>query len=143
MASWLFTPWIEVDMVIRLVVSALVGGIIGFERERMEKPAGLRTYTLVSIGSCLFTLLSLFAFGSESDPGRVAANIVVGIGFLGAGTIIQAQGQVRGLTTAASIWAVSAIGMAFGTGMYLVGLVAAFLIIIVLRVLFKLRHSDK
>ena len=139
----ILTQWLELDMVIRLIVSAVLGGFIGYERERREKPAGLRTHMLVSIGSCLFTILSIYAFGDKSDPGRIAANIVVGIGFLGAGTIVHARGHVSGLTTAASVWAVSAIGMAVGTGFYLIGIVAALLVFIVLRFLMGMENQDK
>jgi putative Mg2+ transporter-C (MgtC) family protein len=127
----LLTPWLELDMVIRLVASALAGGLVGYEREQRDKPAGLRTHMLVSLGACLFTILSVYGF-SGSDPSRIAANIVVGVGFLGAGTIIQSRGRVRGLTTAASVWTVAAIGMAIGTGLYLVGIVSAVLVTIIL-----------
>ena len=98
---------------------------------------------LVAIGSCLFTILSVYAFGDTAAPGRVAANIVVGIGFLGAGTIIHARGKVSGLTTAASVWAISAIGMAIGTGYLLIGIVTSVLIYVVLHVLIKLEHTEK
>ena len=139
----ILTPWLELDMVIRLIVSVIAGGLIGYERERMDKPAGLRTHMLVSTGSCLFTILSMYAFGSGSDPGRVAANIVVGIGFLGAGTVVHARGKVSGLTTAASIWAVSAIGMAIGTGLYIIGIVSTVLVFIVLQLFIKLENLGK
>lgn len=139
----LLTQWLELDMAIRLVVSAFLGGVIGYEREHMEKPAGLRTHMLVAIGACLFTILSVYAFNDTAAPGRTAANIVVGIGFLGAGTIVHARGKVSGLTTAASVWAVSAIGMAIGTGFYILGIVAAILVFIVLRFLIAIEHQDK
>ena len=100
----------------RLLMAAAAGAIVGIERERRERPAGFRTLLLVSAGSCLFTLISLVVAGKGNDPGRVAAGIVTGIGFLGAGAIIRHGGTVQGLTTAASIWAVSAIGMAAGIG---------------------------
>jgi len=100
----------------RLLMAAAAGAVVGIERERRDHPAGFRTLLLVSAGSCLFTLVSIAVAGEDYDPGRVAAGIITGIGFLGAGTIIRHGGTVQGLTTAASIWAVSAIGMAAGIG---------------------------
>jgi putative Mg2+ transporter-C (MgtC) family protein len=103
-------------MLSRLLMAAAAGAIVGIERERRDHPAGFRTLLLVSAGSCLFTLVSIAVAGEDYDPGRVAAGIITGIGFLGAGTIIRHGGTVQGLTTAASIWAVAAIGMAAGIG---------------------------
>lgn len=133
MEIWQLTPWTEVDMVIRLLIAAIIGGIMGFERERAEKPAGLRTNILVCVGAALFTIASLYGFGVLSDPARVAAGIVVGIGFLGAGTIIRRDGGVAGLTTAATIWVVAAIGLAVGSGLYLLGAVTAVVAFFALR----------
>ena len=107
-------PW-QV-MLFRLLLAAGAGAIVGVERERKDHAAGFRTMLLVSAGSCLFTLMSVVVAGSEHDPGRIAAGIITGIGFLGAGAIIRHGGQVQGLTTAASIWAISAVGMAAGLG---------------------------
>ena len=104
------------EMVLRLVVSLVLGSLIGMERETHGRPAGLRTHTLVCVGSTLFTMCSYVIAGPHNDPGRVAAQIVTGVGFLGAGTIIHQGSVVRGLTTAASIWAVAAIGLAVGIG---------------------------
>jgi putative Mg2+ transporter-C (MgtC) family protein len=132
MDIWQLTPWDELDMVIRLLMSAIVGGLIGFERERAEKPAGFRTMILVSVAATLLTIASVYGFGPPSDPSRVAAGIVVGIGFLGAGTILRGE-RVVGLTTAATIWSVAAIGLALGTGLYLVAIAAALIVLIVLR----------
>jgi putative Mg2+ transporter-C (MgtC) family protein len=132
------------DIVIRLLVAFLLGGLIGLERERHERAAGLRTVTMVSLGSCLFTLMSLFGFHTfdsslpanlRADPGRVAAQIVTGIGFLGAGTIFLRKDLVRGLTTAATIWATAAIGMAAGAGEYFAAAFTTLLILIVLMAL--------
>jgi putative Mg2+ transporter-C (MgtC) family protein len=132
------------DIVIRLLVAFLLGGLIGLERERHERAAGLRTVTMVSLGSCLFTLMSLFGFHTfdsslpgnlRADPGRVAAQIVTGIGFLGAGTIFLRKDLVRGLTTAATIWATAAIGMAAGAGEYFPAAFTTLLILIVLMAL--------
>ena len=119
------------DMVIRLAVSALLAAFIGVEREAHEHPAGMRTHILVCIGSTLFTLCSYSVSHSISghifDPARITAQIVTGVGFLGAGTIIHRGSMVRGLTTAASIWAVAAIGVAVGIGgqMLLLAVVAS------------------
>ncbi len=135
MKIWQLTPWVELDAVIRLVAAAVVAGIIGFERERARKPAGLRTHILVSVGAALFTLASIYGFGNLGDPARIAAGVVVGIGFLGAGTIIhhEATGGVIGLTTSASIWLVAAIGLTMGAGLYLLAAVTGIIGFIVLR----------
>ncbi len=112
----------QVDIAVRLLISAVLGAAIGLEREVHGHPAGMRTHLLVSVGSALFTVLSIFGFpapeGAPVDSSRVAAQIVSGIGFLGAGAILRYGRVVRGLTTAASIWAVAALGMASGTGEY-------------------------
>ena len=124
---------IEAEMILRLLLAAALGAIIGFQRERAGKAAGLRTHILISVGACLFTVASIYGFGSGSEPARVAAGVVAGIGFLGAGAIIRSRGEiVHGLTTAASIWAVAAIGLAAGAGLYIVSAVAAVLILIAL-----------
>jgi len=124
---------IEIEMILRLLLAAVLGAVIGYQRERAGKSAGLRTHTLISVGAALFTIGSLYAFGATADPARVAAGIVAGIGFLGAGTIIRREGGVvEGLTTAATIWAVAAIGLAAGAGLYLVSAVTTVVILIVL-----------
>src|SRR5207245_4474480 len=124
------------DVLVRLLAALLLGGLIGLERERQERAAGLRTVTMVSLGSCLFTLLSLGAFhATNTDPSRVAAQIVTGIGFLGAGTIFLRKDLVRGLTTAATIWATAAIGMAAATAQYFEAVFTTLLILAVLMVL--------
>lgn len=104
------------EMTLKLVVAAVVGGAIGFEREAHERPAGLRTHILVCMGAALFALASFQIAGQRFDPGRITAQIVTGIGFLGAGTIMHRGSIVRGLTTAASIWTVAAIGIAVAIG---------------------------
>lgn len=105
----------------RLVVAAILGALIGLEREIHEHPAGMRTHLLVSLGSAAFTVLSIEAFAAPGgDPGRIAAQIVSGIGFLGAGAILKEGATIRGLTTAASLWAVAAVGMAAGVGAWVV-----------------------
>ncbi|MBI2264837.1 MAG: MgtC/SapB family protein [Armatimonadetes bacterium] len=113
----------------RLVLACILGGIVGLERETLHRPAGLRTHILVCLGSALFTIVSIYGFFSyvRNDPARVAAQIVSGIGFLGAGTIMRHGANIKGLTTAASLWAVAGIGMAVGCG-YLAGAVIATLL---------------
>jgi len=122
----------EVTMMLRLLLSAVLGGVIGFERERAKKPAGLRTHILICLGACLFTVVSIYGFGG--DIARVAAGVVTGIGFIGAGAIIRGgrEGVIAGLTTAATIWSVAGIGLAAGAGLYLVAVVATLLILLVL-----------
>lgn len=124
---------------IRIGMALFAGGLIGLEREIRRQAAGLRTHILICIGSCLLMLLSTWipqAFGLEKgDPGRIAAQVVSGIGFLGAGAFIKIGNNVKGLTTAASIWVVAAIGLAIGAGMYgpaIIALVAALLVLTVL-----------
>ena len=109
------------------------GALIGLERELQRQPAGFRTHGVVSLGAAIFTVVSGYAFtGIGSDPTRIAAQIVSGIGFIGAGTIIQSRGGVRGLTTAASLWAVAGIGMASGAGLYGVAVSGTALMLVVL-----------
>lgn len=135
----------EYDLLLRLVLAVIFGGLVGWERQRGHKPAGLRTHMLVCLGSCLFTLISFLATGSDTslyfDPTRVAAGVVTGIGFLGAGAIIQSKEGVKGLTTAASIWMVAAIGMAVGYGLFILSGGAAVLSLLVLYVLEKLEDK--
>ncbi|MBC7254144.1 MAG: MgtC/SapB family protein [Actinobacteria bacterium] len=122
----------ETDILLRLIMAAACGGLIGMERERGDRPAGFRTYILVSLGAALFTVLSLTAF-PESDPARVAAQIVVGIGFLGAGVIVIYGGtHVVGITTAATMWATAAVGMASGAGYFLTAAYCTGIILLVL-----------
>ena len=122
----------ELEYVLRLILALGLGAILGFERERVDKPAGLRTHILVSLGSCLFTILSLTAFPG-SDPARIASYVVVGIGFIGAGTIIQTRERIIGITTAASLWIVASIGMATGAGLYLLAITTTALAYLTLR----------
>ncbi len=127
----------EIEIVIRLLIAVALGAIVGFEREITRKPAGLRTHVLVCVGSALFTAMSIFYFGS--DPARVASGIVTGIGFIGAGTIIAHRGHILGITTAATLWIVSAIGLTVGAGNYLIAGVAAIITFAVLQ----LRRIEK
>jgi putative Mg2+ transporter-C (MgtC) family protein len=124
----------ELERTLRLLLAAFYGAGVGYERERSDKPAGLRTHILVALGAALFTVVSMFGFGDVGDPGRVAAQIVTGIGFLGAGAIIQSQTTVRGLTTAATVWVTAAIGMAVGVGMYLMSLDTTVITLAILQI---------
>ena len=103
-------------ILVRLAAAVVCGGIVGWQRESRDRPAGLRTHILVCVGSAVYTLASLSFTGPTSDPGRVAAQVATGMGFLGAGTIIRHGNAVRGLTTAASLWTVAAIGLCVGLG---------------------------
>ena len=129
------------QIILRLLIAAILGAAVGLERERLEWAAGLRTHALVCVGAALFMIVSAFGFadalGSSDvvlDPSRVAAQVVSGIGFIGAGTIILRREIVRGLTTAASVWAIAAIGLAVGGGMYLAAIVATVLALVILAV---------
>lgn len=117
-----------------LSLAAVLSMVIGLDREQREKSAGLRTHMLTGVGACMFTLISANGFDG-GDPSRVASNVVTGIGFLGAGTIYRSGQRVRALTTAASIWATAAIGVAVGAGMWLVGILATLLIWFILAIL--------
>jgi putative Mg2+ transporter-C (MgtC) family protein len=128
-----FSVGTEVEMAVRLVLSALFGAVVGFEREHAEKPAGMRTLGLVSLGAAAFTLASIYGFLGPADPSRIAAQVVTGVGFLGAGTILREGLTVRGLTTAASIWAIAAVGVAVGAGMYILAVVGTVLTLVLLH----------
>ena len=123
------------EVFLRLVLAAALGGAIGLEREYRRKPAGLRTNMLIALGSALFAVLSIELGAVAGSPDRVAAQVVTGIGFLGAGAILRSGGNVRGLTTAATIWVNAAIGMAAGIGAYGVATGAAAITIAVLALL--------
>jgi len=122
----------ELEMVLRILLAAALGAIIGYQRERAGKSAGLRTHVLICAGAALFTVASIYGFGVAADPARLAAGMVAGIGFLGAGAIIRTREHVAGLTTAATIWVVAAIGLAAGAGLYLVAAVTTIVTMIVL-----------
>lgn len=126
----------------RLLLSMLLGSIVGFERRRRGQSAGVRTFSLIAMGSALAMVLSVYVAQkySDGDPTRMAAQVISGIGFLGAGAIIQMKGSVRGLTTAAGIWMVANIGMAVGCGMYWIATVATGLILFILVQLERIEH---
>lgn len=109
----------QLDVIVRLTAALILGAIIGVEREYRGHPAGVRTMAMVSVGSCIFTAAGLFLLaGHATDPTRIAAQVVTGVGFLGAGAIFRAESGIRGLTTAAAVWVVAAIGMTVGFGLY-------------------------
>ena len=119
------------EVLLRLVLAVIFGGLIGIEREIVHKPAGVRTHMLVSLGSALFVLLAIESIPEGID--KIIAGIVTGIGFLGAGTIFKSKIEVHGLTTAASIWAVAAVGIGIGLGYYFMTIITVMLVLIVLH----------
>ncbi len=137
----------ELVYIFRLVMALILGGLIGMERQWKKgshlTPAGFRTHILVTVGACIFTLASISmpmitenmggGIVNNADPGRIAAQVVSGIGFIGAGAILQSKGRIRGLTTAASLWVAAAIGLSVGTGLYLTSIAATILTLITLR----------
>ena len=128
------------SIVIRIMVSVLLGGIIGAERGMKNRPAGMRTYMLVSLGSCVVMLTNQYIFQAfkTGDPTRMAAQVVSGIGFLGAGTIIvTGRNQIKGLTTAAGLWATASVGLAIGIGLYEVAALSGILVFLILTILHK------
>lgn len=127
----------DIELIIRILLSVGIGAIIGYEREVTNKPAGLRTHIFVCMGACLFTISSFYLIPSDTtgiiDATRIAAGIVAGISFIGAGSIIAGHGDVRGLTTAACLWVVAAIGLMIGLGNYLLPIVVAIITFFVLK----------
>lgn len=134
------------DVLLRLALAMALGGLIGLERESHKRAAGFRTHILVSVGSTLVMMISQYAFagssgGPQYDPGRIAAQVVSGIGFLGAGTILREGATIKGLTTAASLWVVAGIGLAVGTGFYLAAATTTGLVVVVLVVLDRFERT--
>lgn len=148
-------PEIDVSLVLRLLLASLLGGIIGLEREIHGRPAGFRTHLLVSLGSCLFCITSIEIYriygnftGSGPigvDPGRIAAQVVTGIGFLGAGAIIRDKASIRGLTTAACLWVAAALGIACGIGLFYLAIcvtLVALISLLLLKQVERRLHRD-
>jgi putative Mg2+ transporter-C (MgtC) family protein len=127
---------------VRMILAVVLGTVVGYEREHEGKPAGMRTHGMVALGAALFTVVSIYGFGS-GDPARIAAQIVTGVGFLGAGAILHQRGSVRGLTTAASLWVTAAIGTAVGAGMHTMSIATAGLVFLVLRFGPRPRHDAR
>ena len=136
------TAELQVELAVRLALSLALGALIGLEREYHRQAAGFRTHSLVALGAALFTVVSAYAF-EGADPTRIAAQIVSGIGFIGAGTILHYRGSVRGLTTAASLWAVAAVGMAAGAGLYVLALLGAALVLVALWLMDRLADAAR
>jgi putative Mg2+ transporter-C (MgtC) family protein len=137
---------LRADLVLKLVVAVIAGGAVGFERQVAGKAAGLRTNILICVGSALLMDLSIhvsevWGMGPVGDPARIAAQVVTGIGFIGAGTIMQSRGAITGLTSAATIWVVAAIGLTTGAGFYVEALTATLTVMIVLAGLGRLEHG--
>ncbi len=143
----------KLELIVRLILASLLGGVIGLEREVHGRAAGFRTHLLVSLGACLFVISSIFfyqLYGDRSgtgppgvDPGRVAAQVVTGIGFLGAGAIIRDRASIRGLTTAACLWIAAAIGLACGIGLYVIAPFVTLLAVVSLLLLKKIENLIK
>ena len=132
-------PW---DFILRIFIAGLLGGLIGFEREFRAKEAGVRTHFIVALGSALFMIISQYAFTGQFDHARVAAQVVSGIGFIGAGVIIFQKNVVRGITTAAGLWVAAAIGLACGAGMYALATAAMLMTIICLETMHFVTRND-
>ncbi len=133
------------EIVFRLALACILGGIVGLERESLNRPAGFRTYTVVCVGAALAMIVSVdmytqFHHHVTADPGRIAAQVISGIGFLGAGTIMKEGATIRGLTTAAGLWVVACIGLAVGAGMYMAAIVATASILFVLIYFARFEH---
>jgi len=126
------------EIILRLLLATLLGAVIGAEREYTHRPAGIRTHMLVALGACAVMITGqmifsqYFPLGASPDPARMAAQVIAGVGFLGAGTIIREGSSIRGLTTAASVWSVACLGVAMGAGFYIVGLVGLVLMMLIL-----------
>ena len=134
----------EIDIIIRICLAFAAGGIIGFERSSRRQVAGLRTHILISLGATCLMLLSIWLprhLGSNADPGRIAAQVVSGMGFLGAGAIIRLGSSIRGLTTAASLWLTAAIGLTIGAGMFIAAVTVTVLALITLFFLHRLERK--
>ena len=136
---------IEWNFILRIFVAGLLGGLIGFEREFRAKEAGVRTHFIVALGSALFMLISQYAFSGRFDAARVAAQVVSGIGFIGAGVIIFQKNSIRGITTAAGLWVAAAIGLASGAEMYSVAIAATLMTVLVLETMHFITrtHGEK
>lgn len=133
---------IQLKLFGQLALAAFLGALIGLERSYVGKAAGFRTYSLITLGSCLFTILSQIGFvGVNIDPTRIAAQVVAGIGFIGAGLIIFQENKIQGLTTAAGLWSTAAIGMAVGMGFYQLAIFASLLILVILSIFSKLEFK--
>ncbi|MGH9408244.1 MAG: MgtC/SapB family protein, partial [Vicinamibacterales bacterium] len=135
------TPLTDAELIRRLLLAAVLGGVVGAEREFRGKSAGFRTNILITMGCALFTISSITLAGSDAERTRIAAQIVTGIGFLGAGAIIRTRGSIHGMTTAATVWVNAALGVAAGGGQYRLAITAAAITLAVLLVLGPIEAS--
>lgn len=133
----------ELEALVRLGLAAVMGALIGLEREDRDKPAGVRTFAIVGMGAALFALIGLMTFGETDAAARIAAQVVTGVGFLGAGTILHHRGNVVGLTTAAGIWGSAAVGMGLGYGLYVLSAGGALILFGVLRLVGRMAGEAK
>lgn len=132
---------IEIDIVVKLILAALLGGLVGLERERDKRPAGLRTNMLICIGAALFGMIPIYYFNNSSaEVSRLWQNILTGVGFLGAGAVLKEERHIVGLTTAAGIWAVAAVGLAIAAGLYFIAFSAEAIILVTLLLLRRIEH---
>ncbi len=129
----------EFETIFQLLLAVALGALIGFERELKRRPAGLRTHMLVSLGAAIFTIISI---SFDIEPSRVAAGIVAGIGFLGAGSIIAHKGHIRGITSAATLWVVAAIGLSIGVGQFMLAIIGALFVFAVLQLARLEKRTD-
>lgn len=134
---------LQMELTLNILLAALTGGLIGMDRSRHDRQsAGLRTFMMISVGACLFTIMSRYGF-EDGDPSRVAAQIVSGIGFLGAGLIIERKSRVYNLTSAATVWAVAAIGMAIGVGAWFIAISSTIIVWTILAILRRFKTDDE
>jgi len=126
----------QLTLVLRLLIAAILGAVVGYEREARGRDAGVRTFAAVSLGSCAFAIISHVVVPPGNDTARIAAQVITGVGFLGAGVILRGPNHISGLTTSATLWAASAVGLAIGYGLYLLGTATAVLLLLLLL----LRH---
>lgn len=144
--DWQTMGW-EMELVLagRLLLATVLGTMIGYERERRRRAAGLRTFGAVALGSCLFSIISYLVVPEGRETTRIAAQVVTGVGFLGAGVILQSQGHISGLTTSATLWATAAVGMAAGFGLYMMSIVTTLLLLglLLLRHVPGLEHREE
>lgn len=148
MTLWLeLNKFNEISVILRIFLAMLLGGLIGMEREKSKRPAGFRTHILVCVGSCMTALVGLFVWnemGNVTDPVRISAQVISGIGFLGVGTIlVKEHDHITGLTTAAGLWTTAVIGIACGYGFYIVSLVGTFVVTVTSAILFKLETGSR
>lgn len=128
---------------LKLVLAVILGGAIGLERETLGKPAGARTYALIALGSTLFTILSVNGFGQmpNGDPAALVGQILIGIGFIGAGLIVFHKQHIEGITTASALWSIAAIGISIGLGWYAIAIIAALLVFLLLYIVRKIEFE--